>query len=84
MEDTKKIANEMLMQVVRPGSAIKPEFKLVEDLQLNSLKMMELVAIIEDEFDLFIPINKAIKIKTVADLYYALEHPEEYALSEDE
>lgn len=72
-------ANTLLRKTARTDLKILPEHNLVEDLRMNSLRMMELISSIEDEYDVIIPVNKVVSIRTVKDVYYALEHLDEYS-----
>jgi acyl carrier protein len=54
---------------VKPTDApIGPETKFVDDLGFDSLTVMELVAEVEDGFDMNLPINLLPEIHTVAQL----------------
>jgi len=46
---------------------IKPEDRLVDDLGLDSLDMVELIMAAEEDFDIEIPDEDAEKVKTVQD-----------------
>ncbi len=47
--------------------AISEETELVNDLQLDSLKVMEMVEEVEDSFDFSFPLNELSGIRTVRD-----------------
>lgn len=47
--------------------AISEETELVNDLQLDSLKVMEVVEEVEDSFDFSFPLNELSGIRTVRD-----------------
>lgn len=47
---------------------VENESRLVEDLGFDSIKMVELMGAIEDEFNLIITLDDATSISTVADL----------------
>lgn len=57
------IADEMH----KPAAAIRPEASFVEDLQADSLEIVELVIAIERDFDIKIPDDEAEKLRTVQD-----------------
>lgn len=63
---------ETLTNVIRRIKSIEapigPEARFVDDLGFDSLTVMELVAEVEDEFDINLPINLLPEIHTVADL----------------
>lgn len=58
-----------LMKLIEPynrkGAAIGPDTKFTEDLELDSLTVMDLVANIEDEWDINIPLNMLPDLETV-------------------
>ncbi len=47
---------------------IKPDSYLVNDLGLESIKVMDLLMMLEDRFDISIPINILLDVKTPAQL----------------
>lgn len=49
-----------------PESSIKPESRFVEDLGAKSIQSVELIATLEEEFDVEIDETEAGKMKTVA------------------
>ncbi len=46
-----------LQDLVENGVEIKPDSDLVNDLGLESIKVMDLLMMLEDRFDISIPIN---------------------------
>ena len=52
---------------------VKPESKFTEDLNADSLDVVELVMAIEEKFGVEIPDNEAEKIKTVGDVVSYIE-----------
>lgn len=52
---------------------IKMESRFVEDLNIDSLDMIEMLMALEDEFGVTIPNDKIDKIKTVGDLCKFIE-----------
>ncbi|HLS58274.1 MAG TPA: acyl carrier protein [Paracoccaceae bacterium] len=68
---------ETLVGVIRrvkpTEAAIGPETRFVDDLGFDSLTVMELVAEVEDEFDINLPINLLPEIHTVAELAGTIE-----------
>ena len=58
-----------------PGNEIKitSETNLVEELSLDSVKVLDLIMEIEDEFDISIPINLMADVHTVRDLVEVIE-----------
>jgi len=63
---------QQILDILRPlvpdGLEITPETALVTDLGLDSLKVMKIVEILEDSFDISIPINILSDVRTVRDL----------------
>ncbi|MBI1518236.1 acyl carrier protein [Escherichia coli] len=54
------------------GVEIKPDSDLVNDLGLESIKVMDLLMMLEDRFDISIPINILLDVKTPAQLMETL------------
>ena len=69
MNNLEKRINNLLRKVMNKQTAITPEKKLVEDLGLSSLKLMKLMGLVENEFDIIVPVNKALEIENVSELY---------------
>ncbi|MBN2533395.1 MAG: acyl carrier protein [Spirochaetales bacterium] len=80
MNDRIEKVNEFLLSVMKNKKVIVPEQNLVEDLNLNSIQIMELVGKIENEYDVILPMQKLQTIKTVSDLYKAIQNLEEFSL----
>lgn len=51
---------------------IKGSHRLLHDLELDSVKVMELMMLLEDHFDISIPLNVLPAIETVTDLSNAI------------
>lgn len=51
---------------------VVPDSNLIEDLGLESIKILDLLMMLEDHFDLSIPINILIDVSTPAELATAL------------
>ncbi|MBB4210820.1 acyl carrier protein [Rhodothalassium salexigens DSM 2132] len=49
----------------KKGVAVTPQTTFAGDLDLDSLNVMDLVAAIEDEFDIILPINRLPDLETV-------------------
>ena len=60
-----------LYQILKPfipdGFELETETDLVADLDLDSMKVMDIVADVEDTFDIAIPLNILPDVRTVAD-----------------
>ncbi len=59
---------EILEPMVPSGTEIRPETDMGADLAIDSLKSMEILAQLEDAFDISIPINVLAEVRTVEDL----------------
>jgi acyl carrier protein len=71
MQENSEVLQQIL-DILRPlvpnGLEITSETALVTDLGLDSLKVMKIVEILEDRFDISIPINILSDVRTVRDL----------------
>lgn len=73
MESVPIFVEQLLSEIIGRRKAITPGKHLVEDLGVDSLKMVELMLAVEERFDVSIPIADAARIHTVAELYAAVE-----------
>jgi acyl carrier protein len=64
---------EILKPMVPDGTEILPGTDLGSDLAIDSLKSMEILAQLEDTFDISIPINVLSEVRTVEDLAVQIE-----------
>ncbi len=64
---------EILTPMVPSATEIKPETDMGADLAIDSLKSMEILAQLEDTFDISIPINVLSEVRTVEDLALQIE-----------
>ncbi len=74
--DRNKIRQEVegiLREVLATKVEISPETRLEADLAIDSLKAMELLAEVEDRFDISIPVNVLNEVQTVEDLVLQIE-----------
>jgi acyl carrier protein len=71
-EETLKVTTEILKKHVDAGRTIRPNDHIQNDLGLDSLGVMELVADIEDRFAVTIPNEVLSDIATVDDVARAL------------
>jgi len=64
-----------LLQQILPGHALRVtvDLNLTNDLDLDSLKVLELLEKLEDAYDISIPINILAGIRTVGDLVEEIE-----------
>jgi acyl carrier protein len=56
----------------KKGIAVSEETRFAQDLEWDSLTVMDFVAAVEDEFDVLITMNRAAEIETVAQLVDAV------------
>ncbi|WDC30572.1 acyl carrier protein [Escherichia albertii] len=61
-----------LQDLVENGVEIKPGSDLVNDLGLESIKVMDLLMMLEDRFDISIPINILLDVRTPVQLMETL------------
>ena len=64
---------QQILDILKPmipedGPQLTPKLDLIDDLGLDSLKVMEILENLEDTFDISIPINILPGIRTVEDL----------------
>ena len=67
-EESLQITTEILKTHVDPSHAIRPNDHIQNDLGLDSLAVMEVVADIEDRFNVTIPSEALTNIATVEDV----------------
>lgn len=73
--DTDLIFNEVikiLTDFTDNDELIQGDHRLLHDLELDSVKVMELMMLLEDHFDISIPLNVLPSVETVADLSHAI------------
>ena len=56
----------------KKGVAVTPATRFAQDLEWDSLTVMDFVASVEDEFDILISMNRAAEIETVDQLVDAV------------
>ena len=59
---------ELLDKFTEEDSPITGDHHLMDDLELDSVKVMELMMVLEDHFDVSIPLNILPNVNTVSDL----------------
>ena len=64
---------EILGPFNKTGAELKPETKFSEDLEFDSLVVMEFIAVVEDDFDISVPLNILPDIVTLNDMAVAVE-----------
>ena len=76
MSDRQQIYDKVLVQIEpfnKKGVAVTEETRFAQDLEWDSLTVLDFVANIEDEFDVIISMNMQAEIETVGQLVDALE-----------
>ncbi|AYN94759.1 MULTISPECIES: acyl carrier protein [Pseudomonas] len=61
-----------LNRLAPPGTPIHPDIDLIQELGLDSIKVMDLLMEMEDEFDISIPLNVLTDVRTPAQLAHAV------------
>ncbi len=72
-EDMLQQIYQILQPFVPQGQTIKPETDLVAELGLDSLKVMKILEVVEDRFDISIPLNILPDVRTVEDLVLQIQ-----------
>ncbi len=68
-----KIRDLLADQLDIPADSITPESDIVEDLEADSLTVLDMVMTLEDEFDIEIPDEDVEKLRTVGDVVSYVE-----------
>lgn len=63
--ETFETISTLITPINRKGIELKPETTFAGDLELDSLTVMDLVADIEDEFDIILPLNLLPELETI-------------------
>ncbi|TNE63121.1 MAG: acyl carrier protein [Alphaproteobacteria bacterium] len=64
---------DLIAPLNKRGIELTPETTFAAGLQLDSLTVMDLVAEIEDEFDIVLPLNLLPNLETIEDVANAVE-----------
>ena len=64
---------DILKPFTKEGQRLREETKLVAELGLDSLQVMQVLLKIEDHFDISIPLNNLPTIQTVQELVHEIE-----------
>lgn len=70
--DTEATIRELIDPFNKKGIAISGGTRFAQDLEWDSLTVMDFVASVEDEFDILISMNRAAEIETVDQLVDAV------------
>ena len=63
-----KIVKMIASKLNKKIEDVKPESRLVEDLGADSLDIVELLMMLEDEYGITIPDQDAVKLSTIGDI----------------
>ncbi len=58
----------ILQKVSKTDKPIGPDVNLIDQLELDSMKILDVIMEIEDELDVSVPLNMLVDVNTVADL----------------
>lgn len=72
-EIIKKINDEMAEEFETDASVMQPDAIIKDTLDLDSLNLVDLVALVQQDFHINIPIEDLRKIRTFNDLYDYIE-----------
>ena len=70
---TLEIISNNLGKFTGSETALDPETNIIEALALDSVKVLDLIMEIEDQFDISIPLNIMANVHTVRDLAEVIE-----------
>ncbi|QBR49023.1 acyl carrier protein [Erwinia sp. QL-Z3] len=62
-----------LQDIVKGGVEVRPDSDLVNDLGLESIRVLDLLMMLEDKLDISIPINILLDVRTPEQLLVALQ-----------
>ena len=71
-DDTAAKIHALIDPFNKKGVAVTEDTRFAQDLEWDSLTVMDFVASVEDEFDILISMNRAAEIETVAQLIDAV------------
>jgi acyl carrier protein len=74
--DTEAKIRDLIDPFNKKGVDIKGDTRFAQDLEWDSLTVMDFVASVEDEFDILISMNRAAEIETVDQLVDAVRQLE--------
>lgn len=75
-ENTLQRICKHLERIAGPGAVIGADTNLVDEFALDSVKILDLIMEIEDEFDISIPLNLMAEVQLVSDLARMIERIE--------
>ncbi|MFC0408040.1 acyl carrier protein [Roseomonas elaeocarpi] len=62
-----------LKPFLREPRAVTPDSQIMGDLGLDSLAVMDFIMVLEERFEIVIPIDRIAEVRTVGDLVAAIE-----------
>ena len=75
-EEIFEIVAKQLGAISQSGLQITPDTNLAERFALDSVKVLDLVMDIEDEFDISVPMNLMADVQTINDLVDVIQQAE--------
>lgn len=75
-QNTLERISRHLARIAGPGVEIREDTNLVDQFALDSVKILDLIMEIEDEFDISIPLNLMAEVQLVGDLASMIERIE--------
>ncbi len=72
--DLEKRLTTLLRRLAGDDVEIHENTDLIDELRLDSIKVLDLVLEIEDEFDVSIPLNSLADVRTMGDLARVIVH----------
>jgi acyl carrier protein len=64
---------ELLAHKVPADIKVTPQTKIVGDLGLDSVAVLDFIMDVEDHFNISIPLDRVAEVQTIAELSYAIE-----------
>ncbi|GAA4011036.1 hypothetical protein GCM10022280_05580 [Sphingomonas swuensis] len=71
-DERKDAINRLVADFNKKGIEVSEDTRFAQDLEWDSLTVMDFVAAVEDEFDIIITMNRAAEIETVGQLIDAV------------
>ncbi|WP_300972833.1 acyl carrier protein [Sphingomonas sp. LHG3406-1] len=71
-DERKDAIHRLIADFNKKGIEVSEETRFAQDLEWDSLTVMDFVAAVEDEFDIIITMNRAAEIETVGQLIDAV------------
>ncbi len=71
--ETLEVIINLIAPLNKKGIALEPNLTFAGDLELDSLTVMDLVADIEDEFDIILPLNLLPDLETILNVADAVD-----------